>query len=74
MLKKFMELPFSFVIDLYKSRIEAEKSHNLISLANMRDQYPELFTGDFDDFIENVKATAQYIDKKYNKDFISYLI
>ncbi len=62
-------LSFTFVMDLYRLRINAEKRKDKKALLDLQQRYPELFTEDFDDFIEKLKMTAQYLDQKYDSHF-----
>lgn len=56
-----MNLPFSFVINLYRQKCDAERKGDMSAIQNLENRDPELFSGDFDEFIEMVKDTATYL-------------
>ena len=67
----FMDLSFSFVMDLYRARSSAERRGDSPAIENLKQHYPELFTEEFEEFIEGLKVTVAYLDRKYDEDYSS---
>lgn len=64
-------LPLGTVIELYRSRLNAEKAGDTVSIEKLKLQYPALFSYEFENFIENIKEIAHTLDHKYREDFSS---
>lgn len=67
----FSELSFPFVMDLYRIKMKAVGRGEKNAITSLKQHYPELFTDDFDGFIEKIKMAAGYLDKKYEQNFTS---
>jgi hypothetical protein len=47
MTKPFMDLPFTFAMDLYRVKHAVESRGDKVSLESLEKAYPELFTDEF---------------------------
>jgi hypothetical protein len=64
----FYDLSLSFVMDLYMARKKATERNDKIALLSLQQAYPELFTEGFEDFVNKLMLSKQYIDNKYGND------
>lgn len=71
MTKPFMDLSFNFAVDLYRVKCAAESWGDNASLTSLEKAYPELFTDEFQDFIDSVKVVTEYLDQKLGENFSS---
>ena len=74
MVDAFMNLSFSFIMDLYRTKSSAESRGDISAIDSLKRHYPELFTDEFEEFIEGLKATVAYLDRKYDEDFSSIFV
>lgn len=65
----FMELSFTFIMDLYRSKVRAERDKDVSAIASLNLHYPELFSSEFAEFIENAKLATLCLDQKYDQNF-----
>ena len=65
----FKSVSFPFLIDLYLIKLKAEARNDQQSLINLHQRYPELFTIEFNNFIQNIKETVNFLDQFYNENF-----
>lgn len=65
------EFSLSFVMDLHRIKINAEKRGDAKAIESLKRHYPELFSEEFTDFIKKAKLVASDLDQKYNKNFSS---
>ena len=63
------DLSFPFVMDLYRVRIKAENRADITAIESLKQFYPELFTEEFQEFIEKTKLVVSYLDQKYDQKF-----
>lgn len=68
-----MNLSFSFGIDLYRAKKRSESRGDTDALISLKFHYPELFTVEFHEFIENVKASTKIVDAEHGTNFFSML-
>jgi hypothetical protein len=69
MIGTFMDLSFSFVMDLYRTKVKAEKRGDVKAIESLLQHYPELFTDEFQEFIEKTQLVVGYLDQKYGENF-----
>jgi len=62
---------FAFILDLYRIKTNAERRQDKYAIESLQQHYPEIFTDEFDEFIENAKACAAYLDNEYDDNFSS---
>lgn len=67
----FNDLSFSFEMDLFRSKTNAEIRKDAAAIDDLKIHYPDLFSEEFQEFIENLKVTMEYLDKKYGENFSS---
>lgn len=66
-------LSFSFVMDLYRIKKGAEERGDASAIQSLNKHYPELFSDNFNDFIEKLKLTITHLDSEYGKNFSEIL-
>lgn len=71
MTKPFMDLSFTFAIDLFRVKRAAESRGDKVSLSSLEKAYPELFTDEFQEFIDSVQVVTEYLDQKLGENFSS---
>jgi hypothetical protein len=69
----FTDLSFSFVMDLFRAKKSAEGRGDKKAIESLNQCYPELFTEEFEEFIENLRQATAYLDSKYGENFSSIL-
>ncbi len=69
----FMDLSFSFVMDLFRAKKSAEGRGDKKAIDSLNQYYPELFSVEFEEFIENLRQVTAYLDTKYGEKFSSIL-
>lgn len=70
-MKNFMDLSFPFIMDLYRSKVRAERDNDASAISSLSQNYPELFTTEFEELIASAKHVAVYLDHKYEENFSS---
>lgn len=65
------KLSLPFVMDLYRTKIKAEGRGDATAIESLQQHYPELFTEEFQNFIDNMKLVAEHLDQKYDQNFSS---
>ncbi len=71
MSKSLLELSYPFVMDLYRIKARAELRQDAAAVEDLQKKYPELFSADFEIFIENTKEVARHLDAKNGTNFSS---
>lgn len=67
---KFLDkLSMNEVLTLHRKRVIAENKGDKKILAELKLQYPGLFSSEFNDFIVNLTITVEYLKYKYGHDF-----
>jgi hypothetical protein len=69
MKKNIWNLPYDTVLNIYKEKLIAEEDNNFILLKNLEQQYPELFTNEFEHFISNLTDSINCINVLTGNDF-----
>lgn len=64
-------LSFTFVMDLYRIKCGAEGRDDKNALESLKEHYPELFSDEFQEFIQTLKITAEYLGEKCGQEFSS---
>lgn len=64
-------LPFEFIMDLFRLKNAAKSRGDMNCLSNLMICYPGIFSEEFDEFIDDLKVTAEYLDKKYGENYMS---
>ena len=72
-MNNFDELSFTFMMDIYRVKIKAIKRDDKKALKNLEQHYPELFTEDFNQFINNLHLCVEYIHIQHGQDFRAML-
>lgn len=67
--KEIDKLPFDVVMRLYHYKVSAETKGDIQALMKLEQQYPDLFSREFDEFISNMRMSIEYLRHKYDEDF-----
>jgi hypothetical protein len=62
-----------FVMQLYRSRLYAERYNNKMALRILKIKYPDLFSTPFETFISNLSATIHYFKHNKSMNFVDIL-
>jgi hypothetical protein len=65
--------PFDFVMQLYRSRLYAERKNHKMALRILKVKYDDLFSAAFETFISNLGETIHYLCYAHNKNFADML-
>lgn len=65
----FYKLSITFVLGLHHLKLRAEKEHDKTALNSLQQQYPELFSEQFVEFIQNLQSTIEYFYEYKDVDF-----
>ncbi len=70
MIDQFMNnLSIAFVMDLYRIKSKTENRGDTKGIENLKQRYPELFTEEFQEFIDKTKLVVADLDKRYGENF-----
>ncbi len=70
-MSQFMNtLTWTMAIKLYHAKMKAEKRRDLSAINSLKQQYPDLFTEQFNVYIEKAKRIAFLLDCLYNENFL----
>ena len=65
----FDKLSLPFIMDLYRAKMKAEARGDASAIMSLKINYPELFSENFSEFIQNFKHAVKIFDYENGENF-----